>query len=190
MFQPRVKLEFVRRYCHPRNGWHVFVDIDPSEEGRTGGQRRTREAAVRQREMQTDAERVRRALLSLGVAADGGRAAWYRNQKLPRVDGDRDIVAFEPTRRLYLIAEVEGASAGQPEQKLYKAVGQLVIAASATVLDGWKRSLVLVVHGEEVAGHLARAHCLERIGVAGLVLASRGSSDRWVFGAPIPQVNE
>lgn len=33
MFQPRVKLEFVRRYCAPEAGWSVCVDIDPSEEG-------------------------------------------------------------------------------------------------------------------------------------------------------------
>jgi len=36
MFQPRVKLEFVRRHCVPEAGWKVYVDIDPSEEGRTG----------------------------------------------------------------------------------------------------------------------------------------------------------
>jgi hypothetical protein len=27
MFQPKVKLEFVRRYCHPDKGWEVLVDI-------------------------------------------------------------------------------------------------------------------------------------------------------------------
>jgi hypothetical protein len=26
MFQPRVKLEFVRRYCAPKDGWCVCVD--------------------------------------------------------------------------------------------------------------------------------------------------------------------
>ena len=39
MFQPRVKLEFVRRYCAPEAGWRVCVDIDPSEEGWTGSKR-------------------------------------------------------------------------------------------------------------------------------------------------------
>jgi hypothetical protein len=41
MFQLAVKLAFVKRYCNPQKGWEVFVDIDPSEEGRTGGGRKT-----------------------------------------------------------------------------------------------------------------------------------------------------
>jgi hypothetical protein len=32
MFQPEVKLEFIRRYCQPTNGWEIFVDIDASED--------------------------------------------------------------------------------------------------------------------------------------------------------------
>ena len=56
MFQPQVKYEFVRRYCSPEQGWCVFVDIDGSEEGRTGGKREGDEApAKRQREMQEGA---------------------------------------------------------------------------------------------------------------------------------------
>src|SRR2546426_8398441 len=121
MSQARVRLESVRRYCHPRDGWQVHVDIDPSEEGRTGGERKTREARARQRQMQKDADAARRGLRSLGVTADGGRAAWQQEQDLPRLDGDRDIVAFNRKQRFYIIAEVEGASSGQPEQKLYKA---------------------------------------------------------------------
>ena len=42
MFQPRVKLEFARRYCAPKAGWSVCVDIDPSEEGRTGTKRESK----------------------------------------------------------------------------------------------------------------------------------------------------
>lgn len=36
MIQPVAKLRFVERYCHPAEGWSVFVDVDASEEGRTG----------------------------------------------------------------------------------------------------------------------------------------------------------
>src|SRR3989442_1699931 len=130
MFQARVKLEFVRRYCHPRDSWQVYVDIDPSEEGRTGEGRKTHEARVQQREMRKDARAVRETLRKLGIATVGGRVAWHRRNELPRIDGDRDVVAFNRKLRAYVIAEVEGVSSGQPEQKLYKAVGQLVRAAS------------------------------------------------------------
>jgi hypothetical protein len=68
MFQPRVKLEFVRRYCRPQNGWRVCVDIDPSEEGRTGSKRESEESQQRQRAMVADAVRVRDALGALNVS--------------------------------------------------------------------------------------------------------------------------
>src|SRR5207247_175496 len=156
--------------CPPRAGWQVYVDIDPSEEGRTGGERKTREARARQRQMQKDADAVRRALRSLGVTADGGRAAWHEEQGLPRLDGDRDIVAFDRNHGVYVIAEVEGASSGQPEQKLYKAIGQLVRAAGDPPAKGWRRRLVLVVAGEAMAAHLAQVRVLHRLSVSGLVL--------------------
>jgi len=186
MFQPRVKLEVVRRYCSPRSGWCVFVDIDASEEGRTGGERTTHEALVRQREMQQDAERVRQSLSRMGVTVGGGRSKWFRRVGFPRLDGDRDIVAINAQRRMYLIAEVEGASSGQPEQKVYRAAGQLVVAVSAVLLDGWRRNLVLAVHGEEAAQHLRRVRGLEALGVAGLLVSKRPADDRWLFGRPVP----
>jgi hypothetical protein len=71
MFQPRVKLEFVRRYCAPTNGWCVCVDIDPSEEGRTGSKRETVASRKRQIDMQADAPRVRQA--TSGTGSDGAR---------------------------------------------------------------------------------------------------------------------
>ena len=40
MFQAHAKVEFVHRYIPPRAGWAVLVDLDPSEEGRTGGKRK------------------------------------------------------------------------------------------------------------------------------------------------------
>lgn len=183
MFQPEVKLEFVRRYCPPAAGWQVFVDIDASEEGRTGGARTSDEARQQQAAMQRDAQRVRAALEKLSVVVGGERRAWFENLRLPRVNGDRDIVAMHPDKRRLVIAEVEGASTGQPEQKLYKAIGQLVLAAGEVPPEDWQRSLVLVVHGAAIAAHLNRAAALAKLGVAGLALAAQPAQDRWCFGS-------
>jgi len=189
MFQPEVKLEFVRWYCSPRNGWDVFVDIDASEEGRTGGERKTKEAKRCQREMQSASATVRSGLESLGVKVGGNRKKWSQDRGLPLVEGDRDIVAFHKKRRLCLIGEVEGTSSGQPEQKLYKAIGQLVMATSAGELKGWKQTLVLVVHGEEIAMHLGRAKALEKLSISGLALGKTRTGDDWLFGdALLPKV--
>ena len=40
----------MRRYCRPKAGWRVCVDIDPSEEGRTGSKREKRDSLERQRQ--------------------------------------------------------------------------------------------------------------------------------------------
>lgn len=185
MFQPAAKLEFVRRYCSPVDGWKVFVDIDASEEGNTGGERRTTEARDRQKRMQLDTNRVRFEFGKLGVQVGGNRRAWFAANSLPTVVGDRDIVAFHFQSKLILVAEVEGESSGQPEQKLYKALGQLVIAAGEKMPPGWHRRLVLVVFGEKIAVHLARAQKLAELGVSGLCLAHDQGNDRWSFGGPI-----
>lgn len=183
MFQAEVKLEFVRRYCSPAAGWCVFVDIDPSEEGRTGGERKATTARASQVQMRRAAERVRSSFAELGVTVGGARKKWFAKYSLPRVDGDRDIVAFQPTRRRYLIAEAEGVSSGQAEQKLYKAIGQIVVAASVAPFDGWRRQLVLVVHRDEITEHLSRATALERLGVAAVSIAEHPQMDRWIIGA-------
>jgi hypothetical protein len=49
-----MKLHFIERFCNPTEGWTVFVDIDPSEEGLTGGQRRAEEARLRKAHMQEE----------------------------------------------------------------------------------------------------------------------------------------
>lgn len=185
MFQPQVKLEFVRQYCHPACGWEVLVDIDASEEGRTGGQRTTDEARARQRQMLTDGETASRELRRLGVSVGGNRADWYREHGLSQTNGDRDIVAFNTKRRLYLIVEVEGESSGQPEQKLYKAIGQIVMAASNDILDGWNRKLVLVVHGDGICKQMARVSALEKLGISALALYDNNNHGRWLFGEPL-----
>ncbi len=182
MFQPQVKLEFIRRYCSPADGWKVFVDIDPSEEGRTGGERITSEAKKRQRQMQADAKLVNKELINLTVSVGGKRAEWYDKENLPRVDGDRDIVAFHPKERRYLIAEVEGDSTGQPEQKVYKAIGQLVMAAGDSIESGWKRQLVLVVYGDKMSDCAGRAKALEKLEVSAITMSKTKEDDRWLFG--------
>ena len=182
MFQPEVKLAFVERYCSPRKGWVVFVDIDPSEEGRTGGARKTGDAQAQQRAMRTAANSVRARFAKLGVTVGGNRNRWFHKNGFPKVDGDRDIVAFQRSRKRYLIAEAEGVSSGQPEQKLYKAIGQIVVAASAKPLGEWQRDLVLVVHGDEVTEHLKRVTALERLGVSALSIAEDPRKDQWVIG--------
>ena len=65
MFQPEVKLEFVRRYCNPDSGWIVYVDVDASEEGRTGGKRKTVEAEDRQKLMIADGKRAKEEMRKL-----------------------------------------------------------------------------------------------------------------------------
>lgn len=181
MFQPQVKLAFIERYCNPRDGWFVFADIDPSEEGRTGGARRTGDAQAQQLAMRSAADNVRVRFAKLGVTVGGSRDRWFHENGLPEVGGDRDIVAFQPSRKRYLIAEAEGVSSGQPEQKLYKAIGQIVVAASAVPPKGWWRELILVVHGAGITGHLKRVAALERLGIAALSIAEDPLDDSWII---------
>lgn len=183
MFQPRAKLEFIRRYCPPSAGWRVFMDIDASEEGRTGGDRKKPEAVARQAAMQKDADAVRAELKNLAITVGGSRAGWFRKHSLPTVNGDRDLVAFHPGRQLLVVAEVEGVSSGQPEQKLYKAIGQAVIAAGDKVPAGWSRKLVLVTFGDAIARHLCKASALTKLDVSAVALAADPNSDQWVFGS-------
>jgi hypothetical protein len=172
---------FVRRYCPPPQ-WEVLVDIDASEEGRTGSRPVTDEGRARQQQMREAAATAFSELQRLGVSVGGNRADWYRKHGLPQLKGDRDVVAFNAKKRRYLIAEVEGESSGQPEQKLYKAIGQIVMAASERVPDGWKRKLVLVVHGEEISKHMARATALEKLGISAIELVDNKNDGKWLFG--------
>src|SRR5262245_25988340 len=173
MFQPRVKLAFVERYCHPRDGWRVFADIDASEEGRTGGERKVPISVARRLAMQTDARKVRLQFERIGVHVGKKSDNWKRafGTTLARIEGDRDIIAVHPEQKLLLVVEVEGVSSGQPEQKLYKAIGQIVLATAGCTLPGYSRSLVVAVHGAEVVRHLRLASALGTIGVAGVHIA-------------------
>jgi hypothetical protein len=169
MFQPRVKLEFVRRYCLPQNGWRVCVDIDPSEEGRTGSKRESAKSLARQKKMLADAPKVREAFKALDVSV-GDRKRWCQFGQLPYLEGDPDVAAYDTHKKRCVVAEVEGASSGQPEQKLYKAIGQMVRTVS-NLPPSWNSHLVIVVYGDPIAEHLKRAHALAKLGISGLALA-------------------
>lgn len=177
MFQPRVKLEFVRARLSPRSGWSVYVDIDASEEGRTGGPRRTPEARQRQAAMTRDAALARKELERLGAQVGGSRDDWKCRVGLPDdapwVPGDRDVIGYLISSNRILVAEVEGSSSGQPEQKLYHAVGQLVLAAGEQIPAGWSRELALVVDQqlESVARRAAAVAC---VGVTAYSVAEDG----------------
>jgi hypothetical protein len=182
MFQPEAKLHFVQLHCPPADGWRVYVDIDASEEGRTGGVRATPEAQATQLRMQMEGELARKSLIQLGAQVGGSRVDWFKGHHLPPIVGDRDILAFHPESKRCLIAEVEGASTGQPEQKLYKAIGQLVMATSETQLPPeWSVEFVLVVVGDEIARHLARATSLKKLGISALSIDADPKKDRWLF---------
>ena len=182
MFQPEAKYEFVRRYCSPAQGWRVFVDIDASEEGRTGGERKTEEARQRQRRMQEEGAEAMAKLEALGAQVRRNRARWFREHGLPMMVGDRDIVAFHEASRRLLVVEVEAESSGQPEQKVYKAAGQAVSAASVERPKGWQACFVIAVHGEAMARQLRNMNALQKLGISALALARHPTDDKWVFG--------
>jgi hypothetical protein len=144
----------------------VCVDIDPSEEGRTGSPRESHTARKRQKDMQADAPRVREEFVALGVNV-GDRKSWCAIQGVPYLEGDPDIVAYDRVHKRCIVGEVEGASSGQPEQKMYKAIGQIVCMASQLPV-GWQCHLVVVVYGEKIATHLGRAKALETLNIAAL----------------------
>lgn len=51
LYQLQLKQIFVKKYCDPDKGWSVHIDIDASEEGKTGSERVTPDAILRQKEM-------------------------------------------------------------------------------------------------------------------------------------------
>jgi hypothetical protein len=181
MFQPRVKLEFVRRYL-PQKGWHVCVDIDPSEEGRTASGKVLNLRNGKKQCWQTRPEWWPRSKRWTSVSVIASR--WCQARELPYLEGDPDVVAYDPLQKRCVIAEVEGASAGQPEQKLYKAIGQMVRTVS-NLPPSWTSHLVIVVYGDQIADHLQRARALAKLGVSGLALGDNAREDRWLFGEPL-----
>ena len=181
MFQARAKLEFVRRYCSPKNGWHVCIDVDSSEKGETGGKRIKEKAILRERRMKDDWPEVEKALNALGVKI-GGYQGWCDTEGVPRIGHKPDVIAYNI--KLCVMAEVEAESSGQPEQKLYKAIGQIVRAVSYPS-DRWERYFVVAVCGEEITGHLAQMTALTRLSIFGLSIAADKNDDRLVLKPPL-----
>ena len=108
--------------------------------------------------MLADAPRVREALRTLDVGI-GQRKHWCQSCALPYLEGDPHIVAYDPHDKRCIVAEVEGASSGQPEQKLYKAIGQMVRTRS-NLPSGWESKLVIVVYAKKITEHLQRSKAL------------------------------
>jgi hypothetical protein len=186
MFQPRVKLEFVRRYLGTPD-WNVFVDVDASEEGRTGGERKSAEAKDRQRRMGDDFAAVRAEVENLKHVRLGKRSSeWERSFSgvVGPIAGDRDIIGVRRSDKRIVIVEVEGESSGQPEQKVYKAVGQAVAACSAALPDGFAATIGVVVYGEPMGKHLRGCSKLKDLGIFGLRLDEVAEKDEWLFGRP------
>jgi hypothetical protein len=184
MIQPIAKLLFVERYCRPADGWSVFVDIDPSEEGRTGSARQSEQARARLELMRLDAPRAVRDLVGMGAYVGKRKAQWgvCFGRTLPLPPGDRDIIAVHRDRKQLWIVEVEGDSSGQPEGKIYRAIGQLVCALSEVVVPGLERRLSLVVAGDSAGKYLARVRAIAALGISGLVVQEDSQQDRWLFG--------
>src|SRR5262245_10147332 len=67
MIQALAKLRFVERFCKPSDGWRVFVDIDASEEGRTGSQRQSAQSRARHEKVLTEAPEAIAELKRLGA---------------------------------------------------------------------------------------------------------------------------
>ncbi len=194
MYQPEVKLLFVERYCNPENGWLVFVDIDPAEVGNAGGWPKTEKAWVRKNQMQDRGKRAIKGLEKLGAKVGGSRAKWLSALshqlgacEAPAIPGDRDIIAINPSLMRLVVAEVEGASTGQPEQKIYKAIGQIVVAVGAVDPKAFDASFVVAVHGERMKNHLQKATALEKIGVSAVCIEKDRAQDVWLFGRRLNQ---
>jgi len=194
VYQPEVKLAFVKRYCNPASGWRFFVDIDPAEVGKAGGWPKTEKAWLRKKQMQDRGQRAIEALEKLGAKVGGSRAKWLSAladelgvSESPTIPGDRDIIAINPSLRRLLVAEVEGASTGQPEQKIYKAVGQIVVAVGAVDPKAFDASFIIAVHGEQLKNHLQKAKPLECIGVSAVCIEKDQSQDVLLFGSALNQ---
>ena len=105
-------------------------------------------------------------------------------QDLQVLKGDPDVVAYNPQKKRLIVAEVEGESSGQPEQKLYKAIGQMVRTVSQ-LPQGWNSRTVIVVYGDKIAAHLQCARALAKLGISGVAIADDVRNDRWLLGEPL-----
>jgi hypothetical protein len=177
MYQPRAKLEFIKRYCSPKDGWHVCVDSDGSEKGK-GGKRIKEHAQDRGLKMRTDWCDVERELRQLNVQI-GSYAQWCKELEFEGFGRRPDVAAYHNDHGC-IIAEVEAESTGQPGDKVYMAVGQILLAASLPSAK-WKPSFLVVVHGEKMVAILLRMTRLIAIPIFGLSMCRDKRDDQLII---------
>lgn len=95
--------------------------------------------------------------------------------------------SWYPQNKHCIVAEMEGASSGQPEQKLYKTCGQIVrmVRTVCNLQSDWNSRLVVVVYGDRIADHLQRLDALANLGISGVAIGDNAGDDRWLFGEPL-----
>ncbi len=180
MFQPEVKYHFIHKYCPPKKGWFVHVDIDGAEKGKTGGNRNTRKRRAE------SWEKYKEKFIDGKIDCNGCFKQWLKNKCSLHISNDsetmnflrrRDVLAFHPKKNTVLIAEIESESSEreQTERKIYSAIGQLT--RSIGELSKFKSKLMIVVHGERLEENLKRMHVgLKKLSITGVVL---GKNKRW-----------
>jgi hypothetical protein len=138
--------------------------------------------------MAEDFCKVKAEFSSLAHVSLGARSiAWKRrfDARVDPIQGDRDVIAVNQQTGRLLIVEVEGVSSGQPETKVYKAVGQAIAATSCKIPENFVPTIGVAVVGARLADHLKRCSVLATLGVFGVRLDEQAAAfDDWVFGRP------
>ena len=157
MYQPEVKYQFIRDKFWGK-AWEVLVDIDASERGDAGGNKDSR------RLRKAKWKKTKRRLEEIGIkfTNDHRQKSDLREELIAKgleIPARPDIVAFRKRRGkkpdLWII-EVEGQSSRQPEQKVYSAIGQILLALFETPANNVELHFAVVVYGEKEARHLER----------------------------------
>jgi hypothetical protein len=107
LYQLEVKHALVRLSFPPASGWKVHIHVDPMERAK-GGQHKADKAP-------------RAAAAAFGLEGIGAQLSAHS------LFGPVDIVAEHPEQGTRLI-EVEGEASRQREQRLYSALGQLLLS--------------------------------------------------------------
>lgn len=137
--------------------------------------------------MAADFTHVQNCFSRMQHVSVGARSRAWRNRfgrRLARLEGDRDIIAVNEEVRDLLMVEVEGDSSGQPETKVYKAVGQAVAATSMILPADFSCTIGVVVVGKKLRDHLARCAKLVNLGIFGMCIDRIAARDEVRFGKP------
>ncbi len=172
MYQPEVKRRFIECRCNPKDGWVVYVDIDASEVGNAGGSVDSRAAMATAWQVEAPAYEA------LGSNVYVNANIMEERGDLPSFRGRSDIIAYHLQSKVCLIAEVEGMSSLQPEQKVYHAVGQLLTTMSDvngetrdSEHDAWAYQFVVVVHNNDGAIRaLQKMRVIRTLGIQAFVI--------------------